>query len=40
MSDDYRSGVVFASLAAVKKAIDSLGATPPRRFAWSWAPSS
>jgi hypothetical protein len=28
MSDDYRSGVVFASLAAVKKAIDRLGAAP------------
>ena len=28
MSDDYRNGVVFASLAAVKTAIDSLGAAP------------
>ena len=28
MSDDYRSGVVFASLAAVKKAIDRLVAAP------------
>jgi sugar phosphate isomerase/epimerase len=28
MSDGYRTGVVFASLAAVKTAIDSLGAAP------------
>jgi hypothetical protein len=28
MSDDYRSGVVFASLRAVRTAIDSLGAAP------------
>jgi hypothetical protein len=28
MSDDYRSGVVFASLRALRMAIDSLGAAP------------
>ncbi|MGA7740293.1 MAG: hypothetical protein ABSF35_07680 [Polyangia bacterium] len=28
MSDDYRTGVVFASLRAVKAAIDNLGAAP------------